>query len=867
MEAIPQWKIQDDDSNNKTQVTFEDGTLLTWVTSSGRVTLEVKGEGRIYQEVLTFTEGYDRQLYGSFADFSKALSEAFPPRPLPQPVSGYDFLSEWSEGDRTDYYFTQVVIISYWEEKRQIIFQSEDKGDNALRSAFEMAFPRGYSLLSREELRGVLAGLCAPLPTANKRPRRSERGYTKPLERSVAYKSWYPYESVRIAAQEGEKCQQEVMDAWWDTLTRGALGGSLSHHLFVHAPTGLGKTAATLAPALAWQQQQPGRRQIYYVVATVNQHDNPVAELQRLYRTRAEQGQKTPLRIVDLAGQSQHFGPRDQKFCLHPHAHSADPVCTASRHSAAWDIFAGRPVSWRESADILAAQGYCPYHFLQGLMATADVVVCDYWWVFNPEAARVWSRTSHFGSKEVALIVDEAHNLIPRLRESYDVSISREQLHSLLAHTTNHAAKRALAPLANIVFEKGDLADKARSRGLTPAVLLPLLDTDALQEAQVFWEQQSPSERGDKQMSDEECIIHNLLAPVEDAVIIYVRSEKNGENGGDSSDPLLVMRRIDATRDLARGYGIVKASVTISGTLVAPNDPERELERLVPQFGLPRERTDVLKASTPFSLSNQLWVYDSQPLGTYYHRKASIPYYCNAIAEIGKATQGGVTAVFFSSYEFMRSVYNRMPQGEKNLVVYEREGNGKEGESEDLHSLEEYERELRRKMEAFAQEHRAYLFALYAGKIAQGANFRNNLLKTIICVSIPMEMVELFHLHLCYHLWPILYPDQARPQVPLTGPSRVAAWADAWQYAYERPSMYQVLQATGRGIRTPEDRCAFVLLDRRYDELRWHEFLVPTPFHTSTPHMDVEIFHEGAPRRFLDVSDRWEPKLFSLKPL
>ena len=52
----------------------------------------------------------------------------------------------------------------------------------------------------------------------------------------------------------------------------------------------------------------------------------------------------------------------------------------------------------------------------------------------------------------------------------------------------------------------------------------------------------------------------------------------------------------------------------------------------------------------------------------------------------------------------------------------------------------------------------------------------------------------------------------------------------AQEYAQDRLSLSLVLQACGRGIRSKNDRCSFVLLDKRYDEYGWRRFLEPRPY-------------------------------------
>ena len=66
----------------------------------------------------------------------------------------------------------------------------------------------------------------------------------------------------------------------------------------------------------------------------------------------------------------------------------------------------------------------------------------------------------------------------------------------------------------------------------------------------------------------------------------------------------------------------------------------------------------------------------------------------------------------------------------------------------------------------------------------------------------------------------------------------------ACEYALDRMSLSLVLQACGRGIRSETDRCAFVLLDRRYHDCGWRWFLDPRPYNVQNPKRNVQAFHQ-----------------------
>src|SRR5262249_42103431 len=145
-----------------------------------------------------------------------------------------------------------------------------------------------------------------------------------------------------------------------------------------------------------------------------------------------------------------------------------------------------------------------------------------------------------------------------------------------------------------------------------------------------------------------ERLLRLLLQP-DPAAVIYRTADADGIDR-------LVCRLIDPTPVLERGFRLAHASLIMSGTLAAPSDDSNELRYQVPLFGLP-PTTMTRKHATPFRARNQQWIYCPDTYGVLRERQSHLSRYVEHIISIGNATPG-VTAVFFSSYAFLRQVYD-----------------------------------------------------------------------------------------------------------------------------------------------------------------------------------------------------------------
>ncbi len=615
---------------------------------------------------------------------------------------------------------------------------------------------------------------------------------------------WPAQRGFRQAAslRESVPCQRALAEDWASVLI---------HHrgftaLLAHAPTGLGKTAAALAPALAWVAQQPERRRVYYLVGRVAQHENPLRELRdglaELFGAQAGQ----TLRVVDLVGRAQ--------LCAAPQAQALPRICRRSREEASFDQLPTGVPSWADVREHLQGRGRCAYHTLQALMGRAHVVICDYWWLFS-ELAQTTTMLSRSGisPRDSIVVVDEAHNLPVRARAALDINESLDRARERAGQAP--AVARACLDLVlgavrraqpDTVLAASVLLAEAGGRHAVEEALGALVDTE-------------PTER---RLDSAERLLRLLLQP-DSATAIY---RSAGRDGGER----VVGRLIDPTAVLACGFGHVHASLVMSGTLAAPTDSGDELLYHVPLFGLPTATTLPRKYAAPFPLRHQQWIYCPDTCGTVSQRQGAIPLYVEHITAIGAATPG-VTAVFFSSYDFLEQVRGALPDEERSLVVAEQRT---ENDAADLDTY-------RHQLDALVQRYRrAFLFAVYQGQIAEGASFHDNMIKTVVCVSVPVEYPQLYHQRLAARLQQVFEPIAERRGDPLA--------EKAHEYALRRLTLSLILQACGRGIRSETDRCAFVLLDRRYgpgeEGYDWRSYLLPSPYNLGRPARTVRMFHQ-----------------------
>lgn len=834
IKILPTWEELECFDKGYYRFKFGDGGIVDWwAYSTGTLSVRGQAKARSYQLLRNKAPNKSKPAHNSkvpvkdekdFYEKLKRIRQRFkqllPPREIELPVVPDISWSRSSQLHGSRFQFTDGTILQYYSSTKNLLIQGSptpavEETLRSLPSPFEMGL---------DKLTNCLAQL---FPDTAKDGTESEmdnlqENWTPQINALDWQAIWGETQEFRQAANgnENSPCQKEFLEDWASVLNHHRE----KRHLIAQAPTGLGKTVSALVPALAWVAEAPNHRRVYYLVNRISQHDNPIRELKKLDEAFRQKAGRS-LRVVDLVGRS--------RLCLEPYAKKLGSVCKQTRNNASFKDIPERIYSWQELQEELSGNNQvCPYHFLQGIMSKAQIVICDYWWFFSKTAQEdELLRLSGISSSENALIVDEAHNLPLRVRAEFDIEENFDHLFPKL-ETFDLEIQEVIKSVIQAIFEAtldeevelSKLQDLAGGKDTIKALLQSLKE----------------NENFEQDSSLEERFLRLLLQP--DSQAIFYRTQDQEGNHQ------LIGKLIDPTSILTQGYNLAYASLTMSGTLAAPTDDPEELKYQIPLFGLQPEHTLTRRYQSPFPPKNQQWIYVPDTYGTYNQRDKYVSKYVEHITAIGKVTPK-VTAVFFNSYQFLQKVLDAIPNSERELTIIEKQSDINAHQL-DSQSLNHYSTRL----EQFIEEHqRAYLFAVYQGKIAEGASFTNNLIKTVICISLPLEYPGAFHEKLKESYQKLFEPIDRQ---------HIQQKAD--EYSTRRLPLSLVLQACGRGIRTESDRCSFVLLDYRYGPGKghydWRSYLNPPPYNLRKPSQTVENFH-SSPLPQLD--EGWDSLILS----
>ena len=205
------------------------------------------------------------------------------------------------------------------------------------------------------------------------------------------------------------------------------------------APTGIGKTAASLAAALDIAGRSSQKKTIFFLTSRQTQHRIVVDTVRRINERRKG---SMPVRLVDMVGQA--------GMCVQPFAKESPLVfsllCSQARKTRSckpWITSApglkerilATPLHVDELVDISRTHTVhgepaqtCPWKAAREAVSDADVFVGDYNHLFDDGVRESSLKAMDLSLEDIIIVVDEAHNLPDRIRMTLEKRLTRTKI-------------------------------------------------------------------------------------------------------------------------------------------------------------------------------------------------------------------------------------------------------------------------------------------------------------------------------------------------------------------------------------------------------------------------------------------------------
>lgn len=580
--------------------------------------------------------------------------------------------------------------------------------------------------------------------------------WTKERDRSLKLVA-FPFENYR----EG---QRALAVSVYKSIQKG-------ERLYASAPTGIGKTISTLFPSLKAMGEGYGTKIFYLTAKTITR---TVAEqaAHLLYNNGAK------VKVVTLTAKDKIcFMEKTQcnpEYCPYANGHFDrvdDAVYEIINQSDLWN---------RGQIEELAKKyQVCPFELSLDLSVWADIVICDYNYIFDPTVGL----KRFLDHSDFIILVDEAHNLVDRAREMYSASLSKRQCLQVkktlgkqfptISKELNKINEYMLDLRKDYIEMTGSYISKEAPKKLYTILRKFIGAVDKkLQQGQA----------GDmpKELIDfyfEAFQFNKIYEFFDDHYVTY--GETNGH------EVMMKMYCIDPSAAIETVIESAQSVIFFSATLL-PIDYY--------QYMLGGGEDKAIALPSPFEEKHALKMVATDVATRYRVRESSyskISAYIDAMVK----TKVGHYMVFFPSYKYMLDVYEAMAEIQKDYEVYIQENN-----------MDEEAREAFLQRFVPNPDKTTVNFCVLGGIFSEGIDLTEDRLIGVMIVGVGLPQIGLER-------------DLIKNYFDELG-------KDGYHYAYTYPGMNKVLQAIGRLVRTEKDRGIILLMDERFTS-PFYESLFP----------------------------------------
>ncbi len=562
-------------------------------------------------------------------------------------------------------------------------------------------------------------------------------------------------EEAKFPFKDYRKGQRNLAVATYKTIEEGK-------KLYAMAPTGIGKTISTLFPSLK-AMRHLNQEKIFYLTAKTITREIPLKSMEIL-------GDKGLYAKSLVITSKEKICSNDQVKC--------NPIdCPYAKghydrvNDAIINAFEEENIFTRDTIlEYSEKHRVCPFEFSLDLSLWADVIICDYNYVFNPQVylRRFFDREE----RDFIFLVDEAHNLVDRGRDMFSAEINLEAIEGIKGkigskyRILNASISQIIDTFYSLTVGK-NLTKGYFQKDEIDKLYYPIKRFMTLVEPWLI----------DEKASD----YYEEVLEVYFDFLSFLRISELYDTSYVSilkiEDELTKLKLfcVDPAYLIADTLQRARASIFFSATL-NPIDYYKEI------LG-GKEDDYYLKLASPFPREN-LGLFVENIVSTKYRNR---DYSYGRIVEYIKIlvdSKEGNYFVFFPSYDYMNKVYdmflNKYP--EYNTIIQSQNMN--ERHREDF-------------LMNFQGGEEVLAFGVMGGMFSEGIDLEGERLIGAIIVGVGLPKIS-------FEGDIILEYFQEKK-------------GEGFHYAYTYPGMNKVLQSSGRVIRSMEDKGIVFLIDERYE--------------------------------------------------
>ncbi|MBU2589500.1 MAG: ATP-dependent DNA helicase [Nanoarchaeota archaeon] len=560
-------------------------------------------------------------------------------------------------------------------------------------------------------------------------------------------------------------------------------------HLLAHCPTGIGKTAAALTPALAYAIEN--KKTVFFLTSRHTQHVIAIETLKKI-----KEKHNVNFSVVDLVGKkwmccqkgvailtASEFGEfckelRDKGSCDYYKRLKRKNHPTFETQTAIGQL-KKEPKHVEDAKQICCKLKVCPYEVACLLAKEAQVVIADYYHFLQPGIRDTLLKKLDLELNNCIIIMDEGHNLPARARKLLTTSMSTYMLEQSIKEAKAVEYFETADQLTELKNQIDSLASSLsldkQERLITKKELMQLIENiveiEELSGSLRFIAEEIIETKKRSFANGVANFLESWKGPDKSFVRILSRIFSKSKPYLNFSykclDPSLAMN------DLVTN---VHSIIVMSGTLT-PTEMYRDL------LGF-NESTQLAEYDNPFPQENKLNLIVPKTSTKFTARSKKMYEQIAQECAIIVNNVPGNCVIFFPSYRFRDDVYVYLRSLCEKTTLLEEPGLTKQDKAEIIDSFKSF------------KDVGAVLLSVSAGSFGEGIDLVGDFLKSVVVVGLPLTKPDLETEEL------IKYYNEKNGK--------------GWDYGYIMPAIITTMQNAGRCIRSATDKGIIVFMDERY---------------------------------------------------
>lgn len=602
--------------------------------------------------------------------------------------------------------------------------------------------------------------------------RDSKTGHIKEPSKKLEHNILFPHEQMR-------PIQEEMIKLILNEINE-------KNNVIVHAPTGLGKTAASLAPTLKYALDN--NKTIFFLTPRNTQHKIAVQTIKAI-------SQKHHIKIkgTDIVGKkwmciqpgvsalaTNEFNEycramREDKKCEYFENLKKGEELSAEGKLAMSELDVMSPTTVEETVVVGENHKICPYELAMLQAAKSTIIITDYYYLFHPKIRENFLKKNDINLHDSIIIVDEGHNLSSRIKDLASEKLSMR----ILKRAMGESKKHNYANVGTVIEKIAEIIPSLLPEGKDEVYVNKELFIKKVNEIIGYQEITEEFYHVADQIREEQkqsaigSIASFLDAWLGDSLgftRIISRDKRHGQENISLSyrclDPSIISKEV---------IDQAHSTIIMSGTLT-PTTMYKEL------LGFPDESVEVTYPS-PFPEENRLNMIISKTSTKFTKRSDSqFREIAKIVTDIINVTPGN-SAIFFPSY-FLKDEIDKYLTKVEKTVFHERQEMNKTEKEETINKFKSYKKTG------------AVLLGVIGGNFSEGIDLPGDELITVAMIGLPLSRPDLETKAL------IDYYDKK--------------FGSGWDYGYVFPAFNLLIQSAGRCIRSETDKGVVIFIDERF---------------------------------------------------